>query len=177
MPDDLVPDIDSHIGVQLRYAYQRATANLTDAIRELGLTPMQVSVLARLAQRGPTTQNLLGRSLAMEPANVRDVVQRLRRRGLVSLDPTPRDRRALVVSLTDAGQDLVEQVWPLADEANERTLSRLTPTQRHTLIELLLIISEESDEQSWEPGVPARRHLRSEVFGSPTARTARRATS
>jgi MarR family transcriptional regulator, lower aerobic nicotinate degradation pathway regulator len=130
-------DLDSHIGVALRFAYQRAAATLSDAIRELGLTPIQVSVLARLRQSGPLTQNRLGRSLGMDPPNVRDVVQRLAGRGLVSLDPAPEDRRALLVAATPAGAALFARVWPLAEAANERTLSVLTAAERALLVDML----------------------------------------
>jgi MarR family transcriptional regulator, lower aerobic nicotinate degradation pathway regulator len=121
----------------LRYAYQRAAATLSDAIREFELTPIQVSVLARLRQSGPLTQNRLGRSLGMDPPNVRDVVQRLARRGLVSLEPVPDDRRALRVQATPAGAELFARVWPLAEAANERTLSILTSEEQALLADVL----------------------------------------
>ena len=130
-------DLDSHVGIALRYAYQRAVATMAEAIRDSELTAIQVSVLARLHERGPTTQNRLGRSLGMEPANVRDVVRRLSRRGLVALTAVPDDRRALLVSTTDAGRELFARVWPQAEEANQRTLSVLTPAERRQLAELL----------------------------------------
>ena len=130
-------DLDSHVGVALRFAYQRAAAVLTEEIRDLSLTPIQVSVLARLHERGPTTQNRLGRSLGMEPANVRDVVQRLARRGLVALEEVPEDRRALLVTVTPDGAELFAAVWPRAEAANARTLSRLTPHERSALADIL----------------------------------------
>ncbi len=121
----------------MRYAYQRVVAALADEIRDLSLTPIQVSILARLHERGPTTQNRLGRSLGMEPANVRDVVQRLARRGLVALEDVPDDRRALLVTVTPEGAELFATVWPRAEAANARTLSRLTPGERDALADML----------------------------------------
>ena len=150
--DPAAPDIDSHVGVLLRYAQQRALRNLTEAIRGSGLTPMQVSVLARLTERGPTTQNKLGRSLAMEPANVHDVVQRLHRRRLVALDPDPADRRAVRVSLTASGRALLGEVWPQAEAANQRTLAPLSAAQRETLTALLHALVAPEEAQADAPG-------------------------
>lgn len=130
-------DLDAHVGIALRYAYQRAVATMTEAIRDSELTAIQVSVLARLHQHGPTTQNRLGRSLGMEPANVRDVVQRLRGRGLVELADVPKDRRVRLVSLTEAGRALFAEVWPRAEAANRRTLSALSTAEGELLAELL----------------------------------------
>lgn len=137
MAVDLEVELDSHVGLALRYAYQRAVATMSEAIRGSQLTAMQVSVLARLHERGPTTQNRLGRSLGMEPANVREVVQRLARRGLVALEPVPDDRRALLVRMTAAGRELFADVWPRAEAANQLTLSLLTAQEREQLSELL----------------------------------------
>lgn len=130
-------EIDSHIGVALRYAYQRAAAAMSDAIREFELTPIQMSVLARLRQRGPLTQNRLGRSLGMDPPNVRDVVRRLARRGLVTLEREPEDRRALLVRLTPEGVELFTRVWPVAEAVNQYTLSIFTSEERELLVEML----------------------------------------
>lgn len=137
MAVELEVGLDSHLGLALRYAYQRAVATMSEAIRDSSLTAMQVSVLARLHERGPMTQNRLGRSLGMEPANVRDVVQRLARRGLVTLDPVPDDRRALLISMTAPGRDLFAEVWPRAEAANQRTLSLLSPREREQLRDML----------------------------------------
>jgi DNA-binding MarR family transcriptional regulator len=130
-------EIDSHIGVALRYAYQRAAARMADAIREFELTPIQMSILARLRQRGPLTQNRLGRSLGMDPPNVRDVVRRLAGRGLVALEPEPDDRRALLVRITPEGVELFTRVWPVAEAVNRRTVSVLTAAERELLAEML----------------------------------------
>lgn len=140
-------DLDSHVGVALRYAYQRAVATMSDALRDSQLTAIQVSVLARLHERGPTTQNRLGRSLGMEPANVRDVVQRLARRDLVALDPVPEDRRAVLVRLTASGRDLFNDVWPRAEAANQRTLSVLVADERELLAEMLRRLAEGPDPE------------------------------
>jgi DNA-binding MarR family transcriptional regulator len=139
-------DLDSHIGVALRFAYQRAVAVLSEEIRDFSLTPIQVSILARLHERGPTTQNRLGRSLGMEPANVRDVVQRLARRGLVTLEEVPEDRRALLVTVTPDGDELFAAVWPRAEAANARTLSRLTPDERSALADMLRQLGQDPAE-------------------------------
>jgi len=138
-------DLDSHVGVALRYAYQRAVATMTEAICGSQLTAIQVSVLARLHERGPTTQNRLGRSLGMEPANVHEVIQRLARRGLVAVEPSPDDRRAVLVSLTESGRDLLGWVWPRAEAANQRTLSVLTGEERELLADMLRRLAEGPD--------------------------------
>ena len=95
--------LDDQVGFLLRRAYQRASANLIAEIGTFDLTPPQFATLARLCERGKVSQNLLGRLVAMEPANIRDVVVRLRKRSLVTTERDPTDGRQVLVSLTATG--------------------------------------------------------------------------
>src|SRR3984893_7468549 len=91
--------LEDQVGFLLRRAYQRASSNLIDRIGPHDLTAAQFATLARLYERGPLSQNLLGRLVAMEPANIRDVVLRLKKRRLVLTRRDPGDGRLIVVSL------------------------------------------------------------------------------
>lgn len=129
--------LDDHIGVALRYAYQRASATLLRRIGHFELSPVQYSILVRLHELGALSQNRLGRSISMKPANIRAAVQRLASRELVSLGSDRADRRMVIVTLTATGRSLVEEVGPHADAANAATLSCLTADEREQLFELL----------------------------------------
>jgi MarR family transcriptional regulator, lower aerobic nicotinate degradation pathway regulator len=126
-----------HVGFRLRLAYQRASANLTQALAGYDITPMQFQTLLRLHQRGPTSQNELGRSVGMPPANIHSTVRRLAGAGLVMTESMDDDRRVSVVRLTEHGQDTIGEVLPIADAANERTLSVLTDREQEVLSSLL----------------------------------------
>jgi DNA-binding MarR family transcriptional regulator len=101
------------------------------------LTAPQFATLARLYERGTLSQNLLGRLVAMEPANIRDVVLRLKRRRLVMTRRDPEDGRLVLVSLTPAGLSLVEKLLPIEIECTAKTLARLNATEKTLLYELL----------------------------------------
>jgi MarR family transcriptional regulator, lower aerobic nicotinate degradation pathway regulator len=129
--------LDDHVGVALRRAYQHAVANLTARIAAFELSPLEFSVLVRLHDTGSWTQNSLGRSIFMEPANIGALVQRLAERGIVTREPDPDDRRAIRVSITATGIELLAAARPEADAANTHTLSVLEPAERAELMTLL----------------------------------------
>lgn len=129
--------LDDQIGFLLRRAYQRASANLAARLTGFDLTPPQFSTLARLHEHGALSQNRLGRLVAMEPANISDVVRRLKRRRLVMTGRDPRDGRLMLVTLTDAGAALFRNVLPIQIAATARTLAKLRPRERQTLAALL----------------------------------------
>ncbi|MBV9798188.1 MAG: winged helix-turn-helix transcriptional regulator [Solirubrobacterales bacterium] len=140
-----VPACREHVGFLLRLAYQRASANVSDAISAMDLTPMQFQTLRRLHERGQMTQNELGRSVGMPPANIHATVQRLLARGLVLREPSAIDRRVTLVTLSTTGHRTFVRVLPAADAANARTLSVLSPDEQDTIMELLWRIATEPD--------------------------------
>ena len=78
----------------------------------------------------------------MAPANIRDVVLRLKKRDLVETQRAPDDERLILVSLTRSGAALVEALIPVEMKATARTLAALDQGERKILYELLRRISE-----------------------------------
>ncbi len=134
--------LDDQVGFLLRRAYQRASANLTDKIGRFDLTPPQFATLARLHERGKVSQNLLGRLVAMEPANIRDVVLRLKKRRLVTTERDPVDARLMLVSLTPGGHSLVRSLLKVEMECTSKTLAPLSPEEQRHLYNLLRRLTE-----------------------------------
>ncbi len=94
--------LEEQVGHLLRRAYQRHLALFQGIMGEDGPTSMQFAALHTLWRRGPLSQNLLGRMLAMDPPTVKGVVARLMARGLVVRKRDPSDARMLLVALTPA---------------------------------------------------------------------------
>ncbi|SMC45734.1 MarR family winged helix-turn-helix transcriptional regulator [Primorskyibacter flagellatus] len=132
--------LDDQIGFLLRRAYQR-NSTLFAALVPGKLTAMQFAVLFRLAENGPASQNLLGRSVAMDAATTKGVVDRLIVRSLLQVGPDPDDRRRHLVSLTPAGTTLIDKAVAAAVEVSETTLAPLREKERETLLRLLRKIS------------------------------------
>src|SRR5260370_7702164 len=130
-PVERASRLEDQVGFLLRRAYQRASSNLIDRIGPYDLTAPQFATLARLYERGPLSQNLLGRLVAMEPANIRDVVLRLKKRRLVTTRRDPDDGRLIVVGLTASGLSLVEQLRPIHIQATPKTLPHPSPYQHN----------------------------------------------
>jgi DNA-binding MarR family transcriptional regulator len=129
--------LEDQVGFLLRRAYQRASSNLIDRIGPYDLTAPQFATLARLHERGTLSQNLLGRLVAMEPANIRDVVLRLKKRRLIMTRRDPEDGRLILVSLTSAGSSLLEKLLPIEIECTARTLAGFSASEKKLLYEML----------------------------------------
>ena len=128
--------LEEQIGFILRQVWQR---HATIFAREMGinLTPTQWAAVSKLTETGPCSQNQLGRLTAMDVATIKGVIDRLTARGLTETSPDPEDGRRLLVSLTRAGQQLVEKAMPNALAITKETLAPLDAKERETLITLL----------------------------------------
>jgi DNA-binding MarR family transcriptional regulator len=129
--------LEDQVGFLLRRAYLHASSNLVARIGPYDLTAPQFATLARLYERGTLSQNLLGRLVAMEPANIRDVVLRLKKRRLVTSRRDPDDARLNLVSLTPSGRSLIEELIPIEVECTALTLAPLNAKEKQILYDLL----------------------------------------
>lgn len=129
--------VEDHIGFLLRRAHQRHVAIFTAAMAHAELTPTQFTALLKTVQLGRTSQNLLGRHAAMDPATIQGVVRRLIARGLIRRGRDPMDRRTAVLEATEAGTALIASAVPGARQAHEAALAPLTPHEQAQLVALL----------------------------------------
>ena len=128
--------LDSQIGFILRQVSQRHSLIFAELIGD-EVTSTQWAALVKLAEIGPTSQNLLGRLTAMDAATIKGVVVRLLKRDLVATRPDPSDARRLVVQLTAAGESLVARLLANAVNITEVTLAPLSGEEREALVALL----------------------------------------
>lgn len=142
--DTLPPDaagetfrLDAQIGHVLRHAYHRASAHFAQRLKPYRLSPPQFATLARLRERGPTSQTCLGESVSMARANIHTMVERLQERGLVATSADPNDARRRIVDLTPAGHALLDELIPLDIASTEDAVAGLDEAERRTLYDLL----------------------------------------
>lgn len=128
--------LDAQVGYLMRLAGQRHAA-IFQKLAPLELTPTQFAALVKLAERGACSQNELGRRTAMDVATIKGVVDRLRKKGLVQLQPDPNDKRRLMLSISEEHAGLVPQLYEAGHRISEATLAPLTESEKDTFLELL----------------------------------------
>lgn len=81
-------------------------------LTQTGLSGPQMICLGALARRGPMQTSHLADAVNLSSATVCGILNRLEQRGLVARERQLEDRRRVVVSLTEAGQDTVDHAPP-----------------------------------------------------------------
>src|SRR5438034_7263370 len=100
---------------ELRYlvlgAQREGNRSLTELLRPLGLTPSQAEVIAVLRDAPvPLTVREIGARLVCETGSPSRLVGSVVAAGLVERTEHPSDRRAVKLSLTDAGKAAAREV-------------------------------------------------------------------
>jgi DNA-binding MarR family transcriptional regulator len=129
--------LEDQVGFILRRAHQRATDTFNSVMTGFAVTPRQFATMAKLHDLGPTSQNQLGRLVAMDPATMFGVAGRLIKRGLIRQAVAPNDARLVILELTDEGRDLIEAMKARGADVSRRTLEPLTAKETATFLRLL----------------------------------------
>jgi DNA-binding MarR family transcriptional regulator len=94
-------------------AARRLARRFDEALRPVGLTNGQFSLLISLNRPEPPAMAPVARLLAMDRTTLTAALKPLERRGLVVVGVGVEDRRNRRLSLTQAGRDLLEEAVPI----------------------------------------------------------------
>jgi DNA-binding MarR family transcriptional regulator len=131
----------SYLQSLLGYNARRAALTIIEAflgrMAEFGLRPVDFSVMSAIHHNPGVTSRQLCAALSLLPPNLVGLIQSLEARGLIRREPHPTDGRAMGLHATDKGTALMVQAEQAATDLEIAKSSRLTASQRKTLLELL----------------------------------------
>ena len=126
-----------HVWLVLMKAFQ---ALMPHAAESIGLTQLGDSdfrVLEALLHKGPLPVNTVGPKVWLTPGSISVAVDRLVKKGLVSRNDHPGDRRVRQVELTAKGRTLITRGFREHAAAMEEVVGVLSKNERRTLLRLL----------------------------------------
>lgn len=118
---------------ELRYlvlaAQREANRVYARLLTDTGLTPSQAEILLVLHEYGPLSLRDLGRMIVCEAGSPSRVVDALVQRDLVERQSDPRDRRAVLLTLTVHAEQLVPRLREVEGTMDTMTKQRLDAQQ------------------------------------------------
>ena len=140
-------DTDARLASELSLAVIRLARQLRFRRAESPISLSQLSALSTLAKEGAMTPGALAVRERVRPPSMTRVIASLAELGFVSRNAHPDDGRQVLVSVSQAGADLVEAEKRASQEWLKLRLERLDPDQRRTLLnaaDLMTAIVDES---------------------------------
>ncbi|MGM7775996.1 MarR family winged helix-turn-helix transcriptional regulator [Arthrobacter sp. KNU-44] len=140
-----MPDIERWPTGRLLSTAARLVEHAWDEnLRAIGLTHAGVIALEVLAATGPITQTTLAQIVRVQAQTMGQTLSRLEAHGHVSRSRNSEDRRAHVVSLTDAGREALER----AAESERQVLAQVSIDTSMFRQELKIVVRELADRQA-----------------------------
>src|SRR5690606_21293334 len=114
-------------------------AALESSLARQGISAGRLRILAQLMDQGrPATHSELAQWSGVTNGTITGLVDGLEREGYVRREPSPDDRRVVMIALTPAGLAHVKKILPDHLTRLARLMSGLTKAQQRTLVQLLL---------------------------------------
>ncbi|NMB15351.1 MAG: MarR family transcriptional regulator [Gallicola sp.] len=110
-------DTDLEFMINLSRAYLSVHRNICQVFTKHGLTSAQFAVLEILFHKGDLTVGQIVKSILTTSGNITVVIKNLEKDGLVTRKTSEEDRRVGIISITEEGRKLIENVFPEQLEA------------------------------------------------------------
>lgn len=124
------------LSTRIRQLSRIITRVYDDAMRPLGITASQFTLLTQLAQQDGITAVEIGHTLDIEKSTLSRNLKRLLALGHITMDP-PAGRRGRGLHLTPKGELVIQQGFPVWRDAQTRTIRVMGTESRSTLDGLL----------------------------------------
>jgi DNA-binding MarR family transcriptional regulator len=147
------PTFNERIANSLRdvtLSYYRFTAL---ASQEAGVGISELMALGYLRDRGALRAGQLGERLGLTTGAMTALLDRLERVGYARRIPHPKDRRSILVELTDRGRAEVGSLFELLTSNVDRALKGATTSEREAVFQFLVEI-DRSFERRGEEAMP-----------------------
>jgi DNA-binding MarR family transcriptional regulator len=125
------------LATRVRQLSRIVTRIYDDALRPLGITSSQFTLLTQLAHQDGITAVEIGSELDIEKSTLSRNLKRLLALGHLTMDP-PAGRRGRGLHLTPKGRDVIHKAYPVWRDAQSRSVGIMGPESRSTLDTLLV---------------------------------------
>lgn len=129
--------VTDNVIISLRKIIQAIDMNSKKLIKRVGLTGPQLVLLQEIARSGEVTAGEIARAVSLSQATVTGILERLEKRGLLVRQRNERDRRRIMVSITEAGRQILETEPPLMQEAFVEKFSSLQEWEQTMILSAL----------------------------------------
>ncbi|SHN31867.1 MarR family winged helix-turn-helix transcriptional regulator [Gracilibacillus kekensis] len=123
--------------VVLSKAYRSVADQVAKDIRNHGLNTTDFGVMELLYHQGEQPLQKIGDKILLASGSITYVVDKLEKKELVKRTPCPNDRRITYASITESGQELLNDIFPEHWKQIEAITAGLNDTEKREAIQLL----------------------------------------
>lgn len=114
---------------------------IRDMLTQSDITEQQWRVLRVLSEHGPQNVSTLARRASFLFPSLTRIAQTMRKKGLITMSRDDEDRRRQTVSITDAGQAIIDHHADHAAQIANSFREKLGPEKYEQLLDLLALLN------------------------------------
>jgi DNA-binding MarR family transcriptional regulator len=140
MTSELVVDtsfLETLIGYNARRSALHLIAGFSDAMADLGLSPVEFSVLSIVHHNPGITSRSIAKTLAIQPPNLVVMIRGLEQRQWIRRKPDLKDKRAIGLHMTSSALSQIKLAETIAYADDQARSNRLTKVEKTNLNFLL----------------------------------------
>lgn len=122
----------------------RASQSIQDVIKKdiaiYGLNPTEFAVLELLYHKGDQPIQVIGKKILMSSGSITYVVDKLELKDYVVRKSCPKDRRVIYATITHAGNQLMDVIFPKHEKKIREIFDQLDRKEIEKVIELMKCI-------------------------------------
>jgi len=128
-PTTVPDDVADRIITDYRAFMAQMKCAMSERLVRLGISMAQLNIMYTLQRNGEMPMSRLADVLNVSLSNASGLVDRMEERGFVERTRVPEDRRVVLVRITGAGAQVIEENDLLNDDLLRAVLRRLEPDQ------------------------------------------------
>jgi MarR family transcriptional regulator, 2-MHQ and catechol-resistance regulon repressor len=133
--DDI--ELSLKLFIVLSRAHRKINDSANKSIAEFKLNPTEFAVLELLYHKGNQPLQHIGEKILIASGSITYVVDKLEKKGLVVRNPCIADRRVIYAQLTESGNELMKDIFPIHEKFLHEQMSDLSNEEKNFLIHLL----------------------------------------
>ena len=137
--------LETLLGYNTRRATLTIISRFIERMAEFDLRPVDFSVLSLIGHNPGITSRELCNALNILPPNMVGFLKAFEKRDLIDRTPHPTDGRAMGLSLTQKGQQLMQKAEVAAIQSDSSAAHQLSAAEQKTLMRLLQKIYRTAD--------------------------------
>ena len=142
--------IENEVLASLRKISRSVDIHSRFLLQQYGLTLPQLATLRAVGGLQPVTISEVAKHIHLSPATINGIFNRLEQRNLISRHRSGKDRRAVMVSLTESGTETLRSAPSLLQEQFIDSLHRLEDWERTQILSVLQRIANMMDGKANE---------------------------
>jgi len=129
--------VSENVMIALRKIIQAIELNSKRLVKRVGLTGPQLVILQEITRSGEVTAGEIARAVSLSQATVTGILERMEKRGLLARQRSDRDKRRIMVRITESGRQIIEEAPPLMQEAFVEKFSSLQDWEQTMILSAL----------------------------------------